>query len=47
MAGFARRALDAEMSARRAGGSEAVRHLIAAMLATGAARWTRSPSTWG
>ena len=35
MAGFARRALDAEMSARRAGGTEAVRHLIAAMLGNG------------
>ncbi|WP_442287852.1 AraC family transcriptional regulator [Variovorax sp. M-6] len=35
LAGFARRALDAELSARRAGGSTAVQHLIAAMLGNG------------
>lgn len=35
LAGFARRALDAELSARRAGGCNAVRHLIAAMLGNG------------
>lgn len=35
LAGFARRALDAELSARRAGASTTVKHLIAAMLGNG------------
>ncbi len=35
LASFARRVLDTELSARRVGGSEAVRHLVAAMLGNG------------